>query len=69
MAKPRLEYWQDDVLYADEFDEVSIHLFPRVRAARIRSIDADLQCLSEIGLQCDKNRQPISASTRFFVST
>ena len=69
MAKPRLEYWQDDVLYADEFDEVSIHLFPRVRAARIRSIDADLQCLSEIGLQCDKNRQPISASTRIFVST
>lgn len=54
------------MLYAGDFDEVSIHLFPRVRAVRVRSIDADLQCLSDIGLQCDKGMAAYICFNRLF---
>ena len=34
-------YIRDEVLYAGDFDEVNIHLFPRVRTVRVRSVDCD----------------------------
>jgi hypothetical protein len=37
------------VLYAGEFEEVSIHLFPRVRTLRVRALNADWQALSRLG--------------------
>ncbi len=43
---------EDDVLYAGDFDEVSIHLFPRVRTVRVRSADVDATTLRDLGLRC-----------------
>jgi hypothetical protein len=44
-------YIKDDVLFAGDFDEVSIHLFPRVRTVRVRSIDADMSTLYDLGVR------------------
>ena len=51
-TRPRDGYVVDDVLYAGDFDEVSIHLFPRVRTVRVRSVDAGSARLEALGLQC-----------------
>ena len=32
-------YIEDEVLFAGDFDEVNIHLFPRVRTVRVRSAE------------------------------
>ena len=45
-------YLSDEVLYAGDFDEVNIHLFPRGRTLRVRSMDADTSTLRELGLRC-----------------
>jgi len=45
-------YIEDEVLYAGDFDEVSIHLFPRVRTVRVRSVDADVSKLYDLGFRC-----------------
>jgi hypothetical protein len=44
--------YQDDVLYAGDLDEVNIHLFPRVRTVRVRSVDASLASLHSLGIRC-----------------
>lgn len=54
---PRDGYVEDSVLYAGDFDEVTIHLFPRVRTMRVRSIDADAEALNGLGLPCSSGRR------------
>ena len=45
------------MLFAGEFDEVSIHLFPRVTTVRVRAVDADPVIMREQDIECrpDKN--------------
>ena len=38
-------YIREEVLYAGDFDEVNIHLFPRVKTVRVRSVDVDASTL------------------------
>src|SRR5689334_18004226 len=45
-------YIKDDVVFAGDFDEVSIHLFPRVRTVRVRPVDADTSALHDLGVRC-----------------
>lgn len=49
-------YIEDEVLYAGDFEEVNIHLFPRVRTVRVRCADADVSKLSGLGLQCSPGK-------------
>jgi len=49
-------YVRDDVLFAGDFDEVNIHLFPRVRTVRVRSADADVSALYELGVRCTRGK-------------
>jgi hypothetical protein len=51
-TRPREGYIRDDVLFAGDFDEVNIHLFPRVRTVRVRSTDADVSQLRDLGVRC-----------------
>ena len=51
-TRHREGYIKDDVLFAGDFDEVTIHLFPRVRTVRVRSVDADVSALSDLGVRC-----------------
>ena len=44
-------YIRDEVLYAGDFDEVNIHLFPRVRTVRVRSVDCDEFMLRDLGFK------------------
>jgi len=50
--RPREGYIEENVLYAGDFEEVSIHLFPRVRVVRVRPADADCNLLQSLGLNC-----------------
>jgi hypothetical protein len=45
-------YIRDTVLYAGDFDEVNIHLFPRVRTIRVRARDAGHSVLQALRLPC-----------------
>ncbi len=45
-------YIRDEILYASDFDEVNIHLFPRVRTVRVRSVDCDEFMLRDLGFKC-----------------
>ena len=45
-------YIKDAVLYAGDFYEVNIHLFPRVRAVRVRARDAGHLVLQSFRLPC-----------------
>jgi hypothetical protein len=47
----RSGYGEDNVLYAGDFDEVGIHLFPRVRVVRLRAQHADASALLACGIQ------------------
>jgi hypothetical protein len=49
-------YIREEVLYAGDFDEVNIHLFPRVKTVRVRSVDADAWALSGLGVRCTPGR-------------
>ncbi len=49
-------YIEEKVLYVGDFDEVNIHLFPRVRTVRIRAIDAGHSVLQGCGLQCSPGK-------------
>lgn len=51
-TRPREGYIEDHVLFAGDFDEVSIHLFPRVRTVRVRGRDAEPSTLAALGLGC-----------------
>ncbi|MEZ4664217.1 MAG: hypothetical protein R2911_42345 [Caldilineaceae bacterium] len=51
-TRKRDGYIEDDVLYAGDFDEVSIHLLPRVRTVRVRSGDASASTLQALGIEC-----------------
>lgn len=51
-SRPREGYVEDTVLFAGDFDEVSIHLFPRVRTVRVRAADAEATLLERLGLDC-----------------
>lgn len=46
--RPRQGYVEDKVLYVGDFEEISIHLFPRVRVIRVRAQDASDASLSQI---------------------
>jgi hypothetical protein len=52
----RDDYIKEEVLYAGDFDEVNIHLFPRVRTVRVRARDADHRALQRIGLSCEPGK-------------
>lgn len=54
--RPRKGYLEDAVLFAGDFAEVSIHLFPRVRTVRVSTGDADCAFLSKLGLRCSPGR-------------
>jgi hypothetical protein len=45
-------YIREELLYVGDFDEVNIHLFPRVRTVRVRSVDLDAATLSSFGVRC-----------------
>jgi hypothetical protein len=45
-------YIEDSVLFAGDFDEVSIHLFPRVRTVRVRARDVGAVRLGSLGMEC-----------------
>src|SRR5687767_8228915 len=49
-------YVKDTVLYVGDFDEVNIHLFPRVRTVRVRSCDANHSTLKSFGISCHPNK-------------
>lgn len=51
-TRAREGYIEDRVLFAGDFDEVSIHLFPRVRTVRVRGRDAEASALAVLGLAC-----------------
>jgi hypothetical protein len=51
-SRPREGYIEDTVLFAGDFDEVSIHLFPRVRTVRVRAVDAEATHLRALGMTC-----------------
>ena len=55
-TRRRKGYIEDEVLFAGDFDEVNIHLFPRVRTVRVRSVDADVSTLLDLGLRCSPGR-------------
>ncbi len=55
-TRERDGYIKDEVLYAGDFDEINIHLFPRVRTARVRAVDANAADLAVLGVQCTPNR-------------
>ncbi len=45
-------YINEELLYAGDFEEVNIHLFPRVKTVRVRAVDADHATLSRLGVEC-----------------
>lgn len=45
-------YIEDEVLFVGDFDEVNIHLFPRVHTVRVRGVDVDASRLRSLGLSC-----------------
>lgn len=51
-TRERVGYVREELLYAGDFEEVNIHLFPRVRTVRVRSTDADAAVLSSLGIRC-----------------
>jgi hypothetical protein len=51
-TRPREGYIEDEVLFAGDFDEVNIHLFPRVRTVRVRSVDVGVSTLGDLGFRC-----------------
>jgi hypothetical protein len=51
-TRPRDGYIEDKVLFAADFDEVSIHLFPRVRTVRVRAGDVEPDVLRELEPSC-----------------
>src|SRR5471030_1588124 len=51
-SRPREGYIEETVLFAGDFDEVNIHLFPRVRTLRVRASDADAAHLGRLGMNC-----------------
>src|SRR4029078_13594915 len=53
-TRPRQGYIEDTVLFAGAFAEVNIHLFPRVRTVRVRSVDAGPSRLKSLGLDCSR---------------
>jgi hypothetical protein len=55
-TRPRADYIRECVLYAGDFDEINIHLFPRVRTIRVRAVDADASRLRGLGLGCTPGR-------------
>src|SRR5437870_1826942 len=55
-TRPREGYFEECVLYAGDFDEVTIHLFPRVRTVRVRPVDADWVVLGGLGLVCSPGK-------------
>tara|TARA_R110002072_G_scaffold56097_6_gene145560 strand:+ start:18967 stop:19494 length:528 start_codon:yes stop_codon:yes gene_type:complete len=56
-TNPRDGYLKDDVLYVGDFDEVSIHLFPRFRSIRVRNVDADHGTLEALGFKSTPNKR------------
>lgn len=50
--RPREGYIEERLLYAGDLDEISIHLFPRVRTVRVRPADADSVRLRQMDLRC-----------------
>jgi hypothetical protein len=55
-TRRREGYLEDCVLYAGDFDEVTIHLLPRVRTVRVRVADADASALRALGLACSAGK-------------
>ncbi len=51
-TRAREGYLKDAVLFAGDFDEVNIHIFPRVRTVRVRSCDAGHLALPSHGPPC-----------------
>ena len=51
-SRPREGYIEDTVLFAGDFDEVNIHLFPRVRTVRVRAVDLEATHLQALGMYC-----------------
>lgn len=51
-TRERVRYVREELLYAGDFEEVNIHLFPRVRTVRVRSTGADAAVLSSLGIRC-----------------
>jgi hypothetical protein len=51
-TRAREGYIRDAVLYAGDFDEVNIHLFPRARTIRVRASDAGHLVLQSLRLPC-----------------
>jgi hypothetical protein len=49
-SRPRDGYIEDTVLYAGDFDEVNIHLHPRVRTVRVCAVDAGVTRLQSLGM-------------------
>lgn len=49
-TRPRSGYFEEQLLYAGDFDEVTIHLFPRVHTVRLRRMDASAECLGALGI-------------------
>lgn len=54
--RPREGYIEEKLFYAGNIDEISIHLFPRVRTARVRPADADSARLRQLGLKCSPGK-------------
>ncbi|MEM7362811.1 MAG: hypothetical protein AAF525_02200 [Pseudomonadota bacterium] len=54
--RPRQGYIEELLLYAGDLDEISIHLFPRVRTVRVRSKDAASSQLRALDLACSQDK-------------
>jgi hypothetical protein len=51
-SRPCEGYIEDMVLFAGDFDEVNLHLFPRVRTVRVCAVDAEAMQLERLGMNC-----------------
>ena len=55
--RPKPGYIADRLLYAGDFDEISIHLFPKIHRIRVRNSEESRGELSILGFETDAARR------------
>lgn len=54
--RPKPGYISDCLLYAGDFEEISIHLFPKIHRIRVRNSEESREKLSILGFEADPAR-------------
>ncbi|MDE3000064.1 MAG: hypothetical protein OXU79_13390 [Gemmatimonadota bacterium] len=55
--RPKPGYVPDCLLYAGDFDEISIHLFPKIHRIRVRNAEESRRKLSILGFETDADKR------------